>query len=244
MQVREARTEDIAGIQDVAAESLAASYAHFLDEEIIEHAIEEWYSEENLEEEFQSRGTLYLVALDGGDVAGFTQSEVLPDVPEGNILWLHVHPDYRGEGVGTTLLGQTKEKLEDKEVETLSGLVLAGNEEGNQFYRDHGFTKVGERTAEIGDETYTENIYSESDEPILEAREFDGETRYINRSETSRGSKAPFFAVFNDEAGEDRYGYFCSNCETLDNAMDSMERIECNECGNKRKAARWDSAYL
>lgn len=244
MQVREARTEDIAGIQDVAAESLAASYSHFLDEDIIDHAIEEWYSEETLEDEFQSRGTLYLVALDGGDVVGFTESEVLPDIPEGNILWLHVDPDHRGKGVGTTLLGQTKEKLEDKGVESLSGLVLDGNEDGNRFYREHDFGKVGERSAEIGGETYTENIYAESKEPILEAREFDGETRYINRSESSRGSEAPFFAVFNDKAGEKRYGYFCSNCESLDNAMDSMERIECNECGNKRKAARWDSAYL
>ncbi|MGA9399452.1 GNAT family N-acetyltransferase [Haladaptatus sp.] len=244
MQVREARTEDIAGIQDVAEKSLTASYSHFLDDEVIEHAIEEWYDDENLEGEFQSRGTLYLVALDGGDVVGFTQSEILSDMPDGNILWLHVDPDRRGEGIGTKLLGQTKEKLEDKGVETLSGLVLADNEDGNEFYREHDFTKVGERTAEIGEATYTENVYAESDEPILEAREFDGETRYINHSESSRGSKAPFFAVFNDEDYEERYGYYCSNCETLDNAMDSMERIECNECGNKRKAARWDAAYL
>ncbi|WP_458185206.1 GNAT family N-acetyltransferase [Haladaptatus sp. NG-WS-4] len=244
MQVREARTEDIAGIKDVAARSLSSSYSHFLDEEVIEHAIEEWYSKENLESEMQSRGILFLVALEGGDVVGFTQSDMLPDVPEGNILWLHVDPDYRGEGIGTTLLGRTQEELREKGVETLSGLVLAGNEEGNEFYEEHGFRKVSEHTAEIGGQTYTENVYTETDQTVLEPREVDGRTLYINRAESSRGSKAPFFVVFTDEAGENRYGYFCSNCESFDNSMDSMERIECNECGNTRKATRWDSAYL
>ncbi|WP_435151809.1 GNAT family N-acetyltransferase [Haladaptatus sp. DFWS20] len=244
MQVREARTEDIAGMQDVAERSLSASYSHFVDEEVIEHAVEEWYSNENLESEFQSRGMLFLVALEGGDVVGFSQSDMLPDVPEGNILWLHVDPDHRGEGVGTALLGRTQEELKEKEVEKLMGLVLADNEEGNQFYEEHGFTKVSERTAEIGDQTYTENVYAETEEAVLELREYEDRTLYINRAESSRGSKAPFFAVFTDEDAENRYGYFCSNCESFDNSMDSMERIQCNDCDNKRKAARWDAAYL
>ncbi|GAA0246323.1 GNAT family N-acetyltransferase [Halobacterium noricense] len=231
-------------MQTVAERSLSATYSHFVDEEVIEHAVSEWYSDENLESEFQSRGMLFLVALEGGDVVGFSQSDMLPDVPEGNILWLHVDPDYRGEGVGTTLLGRTQEELREKGVETLMGLVLADNEEGNQFYEDNGFTKVSERTAEIGDQTYTENVYAETETAVLEPRQYENETLYINRAESSRGSKAPFFAVFTGEDAKTRYGYFCSNCESFDNSMDSMERIQCNDCENKRKAARWDSAYL
>ncbi|WP_227375629.1 GNAT family N-acetyltransferase [Haladaptatus halobius] len=244
MQVREARTEDMSGIRDVASRSLASTYSHFLDEDVIDHAVEEWFSDKSLESEFQSRGMLFLVALEGGDVVGFTQSDMLPDVPEGNILWLHVDPDYRGGGVGTALLGRTQEVLTEKGVKTLSGLVLADNEVGNEFYREHGFEKVSERTATIGDQTYTENVYTETDKTVLEPREVEGQTLYINRAESSRGSKAPFFVVFTDEAAKNRYGYFCSNCESFDNSMDSMERIECNKCGNKRKATRWDAAYL
>ena len=36
----------------------------------------------------------------------------------------------------------------------------------------------------------------------------------------------------------------CGGDEGFDVAMDTMERLECNECGNRRKAARWDAAYL
>jgi len=47
-----------------------------------------------------------------------------------------------------------------------------------------------------------------------------------------------------DEGRSDRYGYYCGNCDRLANAMDSMGRVECNECGNARKPTRWDAAYL
>ena len=49
--------------------------------------------------------------------------------------------------------------------------------------------------------------------------------------------------MYADDAGETRWGYFCGNCETVNNAMDSMGRIECNECGNMRKPDEWDAAH-
>ncbi|RXK51125.1 DUF5816 domain-containing protein [Halorientalis pallida] len=71
----------------------------------------------------------------------------------------------------------------------------------------------------------------------------DGEQRYVARNEAETGSKGPFFAVYTDPDRENRWGYFCSNCETFDNAMDSMGRIQCNVCSNIRKADEWDAAH-
>jgi ribosomal protein S18 acetylase RimI-like enzyme len=215
-----------------------------LDESTIEQAVDEWYDRDRLESELLSQGTLFLVAMEGGDVVGFSQSDVLPDVPEANVLWIHVDPDHRGSGVGTTLLGRTRERLQELDNETITGFVLAENEEGSEFYRSHGFRKVDERTAEIGGEEFAENVFTDTEKAILEPHEVEGRTLYVNRAESSRGSDAPFYVAFADEDGEDRYGYFCSNCESFDTAMDSMERIRCNDCGNQRKAARWDASYL
>lgn len=67
--------------------------------------------------------------------------------------------------------------------------------------------------------------------------------RYVDRSAGERGAEAPFFHVYADPAGETRWGYLCGNCETVDNAMDSMGRIECNVCGNVRKPEEWDAAH-
>ena len=71
----------------------------------------------------------------------------------------------------------------------------------------------------------------------------DGETLYIQRAEGRRGEKGPFFVVYSDESAEQRWGFYCGNCGTFDNAVDSMGRIQCNECSNRTKAEEWDAAH-
>lgn len=71
----------------------------------------------------------------------------------------------------------------------------------------------------------------------------DGEQVYVSRSEGLRGSEGPFFVVYVSDDADDRWGYYCSNCDTFDNAMDTMGRIACNQCGNIRKPDEWDAAH-
>ena len=71
----------------------------------------------------------------------------------------------------------------------------------------------------------------------------DGETLYVDRSDGDIGTKGTFHVVYRDTDRERRWGYFCSNCETFNNAMDSMGRIRCNDCSNLRKADEWDAAH-
>lgn len=71
----------------------------------------------------------------------------------------------------------------------------------------------------------------------------DGRTLYIARDEAERGSEAPFFVAYVDKDRERRWGYFCSNCETFENAMDSMGRLQCNSCENFKRPDEWDAAH-
>ena len=68
-------------------------------------------------------------------------------------------------------------------------------------------------------------------------------TLYVAEDEGDRGEKGPFLVVYRSPERERRWGWFCANCESVDNAMDSMGRIECNVCGNFRKPEEWDSAH-
>lgn len=77
----------------------------------------------------------------------------------------------------------------------------------------------------------------------MEAQSYEGRTLYVDRDVAERGSKGPFFLVYTDEGAETRWGFFCSNCETFENAMDSMGRIKCNVCSNIRKPEEWDAAH-
>jgi len=70
-----------------------------------------------------------------------------------------------------------------------------------------------------------------------------GATVYVDPTEAERGSKGPFFVVYADADRTTRWGFWCTNCETLDTAVDSMGRIECNECRNLHKAEEWDAAH-
>ena len=71
----------------------------------------------------------------------------------------------------------------------------------------------------------------------------DDGTLYVAEDEGQRGQDGPFYVVYRTEDRERRYGYYCSNCESVDVAMDSMRRIKCNGCGNFTKPDEWDSAH-
>ncbi len=71
----------------------------------------------------------------------------------------------------------------------------------------------------------------------------DGERVYTDRSLVERGAEGPFYVVFTDADGRNRWGFRCGNCDSFDTAMDTMGRIQCTECGNLRKADEWDAAH-
>ncbi len=250
MEIREATTDDADAIRSIAHESLNSTYTAFLDEDTIEDAVQQWYGE-SFADDLDDDRLLFLVVERDGEVVGFSQSELVgQQANTGHLLWLHIHPDHRDGGTGVRLLVRTREALLEEGADAIQCFVLADNEGGNQFYREHGFEQAGQREVEIGDETFTENVYAESDLEddgewgAIDEVSVDGETIYVSYGEAARGSKAPFYTAYRTKDRHDRYAWFCGNCDSIDNAMDAMGRIECNNCGNRRKATRWDSSYL
>jgi len=250
ISIREATTTDGDAIQTIARRSMNTSYSAFLAETEIDEAIEQWHGTDTFEELLSDRNTIILAAVTNGTVVGFSQSHLV-DTPAGvagEIHWLHVDPEYRGNGIGTSLLDQTRTVLEERGVDQTRGFVLSDYETGNVFYREHGLDHVDSRPIEIGGESFEENVYSDVEpagggrEPQIESyTTADGDTLYINYQESEIGSEGPFFAAYTTRDLERRYGWFCSNCESVDVAMDTMGRVVCNQCGNRHKPTRWDA---
>jgi hypothetical protein len=71
----------------------------------------------------------------------------------------------------------------------------------------------------------------------------DDRTLHVDRTAGTRGSKGPFHPVYTDRRGDTRWGYRCGNCKTVDNAVDAMGRVHCNECSNRTKAEDWDAVH-
>ncbi|RQG90271.1 N-acetyltransferase [Natrarchaeobius halalkaliphilus] len=249
MEIREATDSDVDTIRSLAHRSLGSTYTDFLDEETVDDAIEEWYGD-SFASELEDDGSLVLVVERDGDIVGFSQSDLIGQQHRtGRLLWLHIDPETRGGGIGVRLLVRTRERLLGEGAEGIQCFVLEDNEGGNEFYRSNGFERAGQREVEIGAETFTENVYAEGELEddgwgAVDELEVDGEVVYVSYGEAARGSKAPFYTAYGSPDRAERYAWLCGNCDSLDNAMDSMGRIECNVCGNRRKATRWDSSYL
>lgn len=89
-------------------------------------------------------------------------------------------------------------------------------------------------TREYVDESAVSSV-DEGDSPKLEGN------LSLDRTDRKTGREAPFYATYRDDR---RYGWLCGNCRTLDVAMDTMGRIECNDCGNTHSPSEWDAAYI
>jgi ribosomal protein S18 acetylase RimI-like enzyme len=249
MEIRQATTADSDGIRRVARRSLERNY-DFVGETELAEAVESWYGEEALEATLTDTGDVVLVALVDDEVVAFSQSAVLGETESvGEIRWLHVDPDHRDRGLGSDLLDRTEEVFKGQGVDRVRGVVLEGNTVGVEFYEDHGFERTGERPVDVAGETHTELVFESGPGVGVPPEDFerhtlDGDPVYAYLGEADRGSGGDFHPVYRTRGREDLVAWFCTACGAIDNAMDPMGRLECNECGNTRKPTRWDAAYL
>jgi len=210
----------------------------------------EWYDDERVAARIDDGDSAWLVAADDDGVVGFVQGALVEaDPPVGEIHWLHVAPAVREEGLARRLLGEVQQTFQKRGAGRLRGTVLADNEAGWSFYEADGFERAGEREVTVAGDAYTEYVYERpidgaGEELTVERVDTPAGELFVNFSEGERGSKAPFYATYRTRDLDERYGWVCSNCESVSTAMDSMGHIECNDCGNRRKATRWDASYL
>lgn len=242
MQLRPVTPDDGPALRKLVSRSMEVSYS--LGPATIEAAVEEWFGEQTLTEKLEDDDYRLFAAEEDDLLVGLAECVFHEEGDAGDIHWIHVHPEYRGGGIGEQLFEHVKSTLEELGAEYVRGLVLANNAEGTAFYRDIGFEKVGERELEIDGTTYTEHIYHDTELERFSTVEDEGREVYVDHSDVDRGSLSVFYRVYSDQDGTELYGYQCGHCEELANAMDAMGRIECSGCGNTRKPTRWDAAYL
>jgi len=240
MEIREATEADAPTIRSVARFSMEASYS--LSPGAIESAVEKWYDDDALADKFGDEETVILVAETDDGVVGFSDNQLVADY--GEILWLHVNPMFRGEGIGEDLFEATRDELSRRGAEYLRGRVLNDNPDGKAFYEEHGLELVDDEKVDIDGTQHIENIYADEAPAEVTTVSEDGRALFIDRSDPQRGSDEAIYPVYSDEEMAKMYGYYCGECGSLIVSMDSMGRMECDECGNVHKPRRWDAAYL
>lgn len=84
----------------------------------------------------------FLVAERNNTIVGYILANATTNHgrPIGHVKDFAVHPDHRGDGVGTRLLQQTLAGLGMRGIHTVKLEVREGNDPAISLYRQHGFT--------------------------------------------------------------------------------------------------------
>ena len=103
----------------------------------------EAWSEKSVASELDNPLSFWLVADDNGRVAGYVGSQTVMD--ETDMMNVAVHPDYRKQGIATTLIVGLVEELRKKGSHCLTLEVRASNENAIALYRKLDFQQIGLR---------------------------------------------------------------------------------------------------
>lgn len=247
MEITTDEMEDGETFRDIAGRSMRASYS--LSPEQIKAIVHEEFDDDRIEQRSERDEDVVVVAEDDDEPVGFATGHVT-DTGDGEIDWLFVAPEARGQEIGTGLFEETREELEDRGAETVRAAVLSENEEGEKFVEQFGFEQAGSRDQDIGQQDFATHVYGphgdEVDEELHKPDTVttpDGDTVYTGDEEL-QGKQAPFLVLYEDEARTQQYGFFCTNCGTMANAADGLDRVDCDTCGNESRPDEWDGSYL
>jgi ribosomal-protein-alanine acetyltransferase len=97
----------------------------------------------SLRDETQAPQSRFMLASDGAQVLGYAVTRCYPDWAE--ILRIAVAAPSRRRGVGSTLLGDAQAWAGESGAERLLLEARADNAAALEFYRKHGFARVGLR---------------------------------------------------------------------------------------------------
>lgn len=249
MDVTNATADHEAAIREIASDSMRASYS--LSPEGLESIVRTEFDPDRLTERRESDDDVVLVAENDGEPVGFVTGTLVDG--DGEIDWLFVDPEARGRGVGTELFEAIRDELESQGADTVRALILSENEEGDQFFEQFGYEEIDSREETLAEEEYTINVFgTETSEASDEHQELhqpetvetdDGETVHTGDEEIP-GTEAPFLRLYSDSELTEEYGFYCTNCGTMANVADGLDRIGCPNCGNEHRPDEWDDSYL
>ena len=101
------------------------------------------WSENSIASELDNALSLWLVAMDGDTVAGYVGSQSVLDGAD--MMNIAVHPDYRRQSIGRTLVLALCDALQAKGIRFLMLEVRQSNAPAIALYEQLGFEQVGLR---------------------------------------------------------------------------------------------------
>ncbi len=101
------------------------------------------WSEKSIASELTNRLSLWLVALEDGEVVGYVGSQSVLD--QADMMNIAVHPAHRRKGIGRRLAERLCQELRARNIAALMLEVRVSNEPARLMYENMGFAVAGVR---------------------------------------------------------------------------------------------------
>lgn len=99
------------------------------------------WSEKSIASELENQWAFWLVAVDGDRVAGYIGSQT--SIDETDVMNVAVHPDFRRQGIGESLVCHLVDELKTRGSHALMLEVRVSNAPAIALYEKLGFFQVG-----------------------------------------------------------------------------------------------------
>ncbi|MBS4195957.1 GNAT family N-acetyltransferase [Lederbergia citri] len=136
--IRKMNEEDIKEVQKVAGTSWNHTYKDIIPIEVQEKFLRSAYSDEMMQRRLKHT-LMYVVVVDG-KIVGFANFSRVDDSGIAELFAIYIYPEYQGKGIGTSLLKEGINNLEN--VKEIYMNVEKDNNNGKTFYNSKGFEVV------------------------------------------------------------------------------------------------------
>lgn len=163
ISIRFATTADAGLIADLSRQTFYDSFAAGNTQEDMDKFMDEQFSREKLMAEVtDDANSIFLLAMDGEEVAGYARMREVPNPPElGETPAIEIARIYAvtrtiGKGVGSALMQQCLSIAQEKKKAVVWLGVWENNQRAIDFYTKWGFRKFGEHIFVLGHDPQTD----------------------------------------------------------------------------------------
>ena len=162
--IREAVVEDAEALARVMIDAMQSAFVGLVTQELLQwpDSVANW--KKGLTEGFGDDMFLDVAETENGLVLGYVMggaSQGHPAYP-GEVMQLHVLPDYQGQGIGALLMCHAAKRFAERGIHSLCVRVLRINP-NRSFYERLGGVFVSEQPYDWDGETFSEYLYGWED---------------------------------------------------------------------------------
>jgi GNAT superfamily N-acetyltransferase len=157
--VREASTEDIPLINNIASVVWPATYSNMMSKEQLDYMFDMMYSPESIRTQMTEKKHHYFILFEDGTPTGYISVHIV----ENSILYLekiYVLPSAQGKGFGATLIDSAEDFAETHSLKSIRLNVNRDNK-SRYFYEHLGFEIISRRDLHIGSGFYMNDYIME-----------------------------------------------------------------------------------